>query len=172
MTRNVALFIECRAVRGAHATVVRGARLRRARLRLVIHVDDAEAFGVAKAPFIVVEQAPDEVSAELGTLGDGVARGLEMLTEIPDAHRIVHGSIDRVRRVVQRRSILGDVERDASVALSHPEERALERPWMYLPTSLGVRMFRLTDVRETDRPCFRVVPHDAARVIVDPEKVD
>ena len=60
--------VERRAVAANHLAVVARAGLRRPFLRLVVDVHDAEPLGEAEAPFVVVEQAPGEVAAQVGAL--------------------------------------------------------------------------------------------------------
>ena len=51
-----------------HLRVKLRAFLQRSLQRCEVHVDDAEAFGVAEGPFEVVEEGPDEVAADVGAL--------------------------------------------------------------------------------------------------------
>src|SRR6185437_13625821 len=100
------------------------ARLWRARHGLVVHMHDAESLGKAKGPFVVVEQRPDEIAAQIHALAHGFARGQQVLAQIPDAERIIDSSVDGLWWIVERRAILGHVHRNVAIAFLHPAQHA------------------------------------------------
>src|SRR5436305_14291913 len=107
-------------MRSDHVRVKPRARLRRSLLRGVIDMYDAKALGVAETPLVVVEQRPREVAAEVDALAKRLVRRRQMRSVVRDAQRIVDATVDRLRRVVERRAIFGDVQRNAPVTLRHP----------------------------------------------------
>src|SRR6478672_4987106 len=102
-------------MRPDHLRVEPRARLRRPLLRLVVDVHDAEALRVAEAPLVVVEQRPGEVAPQVYTLTERRVRRAQVRAIIRDAQRIVDATFDRLRRVIERGTILGEVERDTPV---------------------------------------------------------
>src|SRR6185437_363810 len=73
-----------RPIGANHPGIVAAAILDYAALGRVVHVDDAEAFGVALGPLEIVEEGPDEVAAERRTLGDCLPGGAEMIAQVGD----------------------------------------------------------------------------------------
>src|SRR5919199_345299 len=68
--------------------VVAPAILDRARLRIVVDVDDAEAPRVAPGPLEVVHQRPGEVALEWRAIRERLATGLEMLRVVARTLRV------------------------------------------------------------------------------------
>src|SRR5882757_2706569 len=97
---------EYRALRGDHRSVVAAGRLDRAPLGRVVHVHDAEAFGVAERPLVVIEQGPGVIAADIRALLHRIMGRAEVLTVVFDAQRIFDLAVDRVRRVVERGTVL------------------------------------------------------------------
>src|SRR5918999_2668482 len=152
---------ERRTIGADHVGIEPRARLQCPLERVVVDVHEAKPLRVSEAPLEVVEQRPGEVAAQVDTLPQGEERGTKVLAVVPDAERIVNTSVDRRRRVTERRTVLGDVERDVSVALAYPEQRPRQRRRVGFPTGLGVDVLRLLDVAGANGLRRRVVPRDA-----------
>jgi hypothetical protein len=135
-------------------------------------VDDAEALRVAEAPLEVVEQRPGEVAAEIRPLSDGIVGRAQVHLVVRDTQRIVDAAVDRLRRIVEGCAVLGDVERQPSISLRHPEQHAGERLGKDLPPRLGDGVLRLADAARAYGERARVVAADVARVVVDADEVD
>nr|GEU28129.1 hypothetical protein [Tanacetum cinerariifolium] len=94
-----------------------GAALERALLGRIVHVDDAEALGVARVPFEVVEQAPQEVTLDVHALQAGVVDGFQVAQHEVDAGVVRHFAVDdavgvghAVFRDVDRRQVVVGVQ--------------------------------------------------------------
>src|SRR5690606_30522220 len=148
------------------------ARLGRALLRLEVHVYDAEALRVAVGPLEVVQQRPGEVAAHVHALAHGLVHRAQVLPQVGDALRVVHAALRRHGRVGERGAVLGDVDRYAAVALADPSQRVQQPLRVDLPAHLGVGRVRLAHAGDARRRRGRIVPGDAARVVVDAEEVD
>src|SRR5690348_7384915 len=116
-----------------HLGVEPRARLWRPLLGRIIDVHDAEALRVAEAPFVVVEERPGVVSAQIDTLTERGVRGAEVRFIVADAKGILDATVDRLRWIVERRPVLGDVKGNASVAISHPLEGIRKAVGIYFP---------------------------------------
>src|SRR5439155_17196591 len=127
---------------------------------------DAEALRVAKTPLVIIEQRPSEVPAEIDPLTKSRMRRAQVRPIVGDTERIVDSAIDRLRRIVKRGAVLGDVKRDATIALRHPLERLGESVGVYFPAGLRVRVPRLVDASHAQRPRRRVASRHAASVVV------
>src|SRR5205814_7945228 len=125
--------IERRSVRFDHVGIKPRTRLRRPLLRGEIDMHDAEALRVAKTPLVIIEQRPGEVPAKIDPLTKSRMRRAQVRPIVRDAERIVDSAIDRLRRIVKRGAVLGDVKRDATIALRHPLERIGESVGVYFP---------------------------------------
>jgi hypothetical protein len=154
---------------------------------VVVDPDDAEPLAEAVAPFEVVEQRPDEVTAHVDAALHGAMHGRDVPAEVVDALRIVDGAVDH--DVVERRAVLGDDERQLRELLVHVEQELLESVRRDVPAHLRVRAVlrqELHGVRPGPRraggrlvtvgcrACARAVPelHRGGRVVVHAEEVD
>src|SRR5207302_4457743 len=77
---NCASFREYLAFRRDHRRIVTTRVLDRSLLRCVIHMHEAEPFGEAVQPLVIVEQRPDVVSAKIDALLHRIMRGAQVLT--------------------------------------------------------------------------------------------
>src|ERR1700730_15711607 len=93
-----------------HLGIVAAGRFDRSLLGRVIDVHDAEAFGIAERPLVVVEQRPRIVTLEIHALLHRLVRGAQMLAVILDAEWIFDLAIDRVRWIVECSAVLRDVD--------------------------------------------------------------
>src|SRR5688572_24045636 len=112
---------------GNDGRVVPPARLDRTLLRLVVDVNDAEPLGVPERPFVVVEQRPCEVTAQIDTFAHRIVRGAQVLAKVLHAQGIFDLTVDRLRRIVKRRAVLGDVNGRIAVPLLDPQQNPGER---------------------------------------------
>ena len=64
-------------------------------LRLAIDSDEPEARPIAGEPFVVIEQRPGVVAAQVDTGGDRVVRGLQVCAEVVHPARVVDCTIVR-----------------------------------------------------------------------------
>ena len=95
-----------------------------------------------------------------------------MLTEIVDAQRIVDLAVQRSRRIVEGRAVLGDVQRHRAVALAKPDQDVGQPRRIHLPIGLGVRRARLPHAGGALDQLVRIVLGHAALVVVDADEVD
>src|SRR6266498_4390304 len=153
-----------------HFGVVLTARLDRPLMRLVIDVDDPETPRVAVTPLEVVEQRPDEVATELHPLLHCFSHRAQMPTQVLDTRWILDLPINRDRRVVECRSVFGNVKRHVTIAISHPHEHSCQRCRVDLPPCFGVNAFLLVNATHSHQSSVRVVAGDTSRVIIDSQK--
>src|SRR3954451_12523361 len=90
--------------------VPEGAALGHAPLGRVVDVDEAEALGVAVLPLEVVEHRPREVAADVDPVGQRPRQRAQMGLEIVHAARVLERPVHH-RSVLERRAVLGDVDR-------------------------------------------------------------
>ena len=121
-----------------HLPVKLRALLQRSFQRGEVDVDDAEAFGVAEGPFEVVEEGPDEVAADVRALLDGAVDGEDVVAEVVDAERVLSGSVDGGRWIVERGAVFGDVDRRGAVAVAEPGRTVGEALGEDFPPDFGV----------------------------------
>ena len=143
--------------------------------RLVVDVDDAEALRVPEAPLEVVEQRPGEVAAQVDALlRSRRATARRCVAQVVDAQRIVDAAVARRRRIVEGGAVLGDVERRCRRSAPSPRRAMSVRPGgIDLPAGLGVgRAAAAARGAARSGQASRIVPRDAARVVVDAEEVD
>src|ERR1700751_5784674 len=76
------------------------------------------------------------------------------------------------RRIEECGAVLGHVERTLAIALLDPQQYVGEAPRVDLPPRLGVGGLPLPHRGRPHRPGSRVGAYDAARVVVDAEKVE
>src|SRR4051812_26693825 len=116
-------------------------------LRRIVDVDDSEPLVVAALPFEVVEQRPDVVAAHVDTLRARAIDRSDVLAQVADAPLVVDGvSIDEV---VERRSVLGDDERQVAVVALDPNEQLGQRLRDDRPTH-GRLLAVLRDLAQTE----------------------
>src|SRR5216117_319065 len=101
-----------------------------------IHLHDAEALRVAVLPLEVVEERPREVAAQVDSLPDRPVRRLEVPAVVLDTARVLDYASGIGSRIGQRGAVLGDVERDLAVALSHPAEDLVQTVRVHFPSCL------------------------------------
>src|SRR5947207_2766068 len=160
------------ALRGNDGGIEAPGRLDSSLLGRVVDVNEAEALGVAERPLVVVEQRPREISAQVDPLRYRVVSCAQMLPEVFDAKRIFDTAVDRLRRVVKRGAILGDVDRQLTVTLGNPEQNLGKGLGKNFPVRLGLKRVGLRNVFRVQRKMIGMMPLDLARVIVDPQKID
>src|SRR4051812_10218672 len=80
----------------------------------VVDVDEAEALGVAVLPLEVVEHRPGEVAPDVDPVGDRPRQRTKVRLQIVDAPRVLQRAVDD-RAVLERRAVLGDVDRHVAV---------------------------------------------------------
>src|SRR3954454_23961862 len=95
------------------------AALGHAPLGRVVHVDEAEALGVAVLPLEVVEHRPGEVAPDVDAVGDRAGQRAQVRLEVLDAPRVLQRPVDD-RPVLERGAVLGDVDRDVAVVATDP----------------------------------------------------
>src|SRR5207253_7709370 len=69
-------------------------------------------------------------------------------------------------------AVLGDVKRDATIALRHPLQRIGESVGVYFPAGLRVRVPRLVDASRAHWPRRRVASRHATSVVVHADEID
>ena len=99
----------CEAVAGDDFAVEVGAEFWGAFLGFEVDVVDAEAVGVAVGPFVVVEQAPEEVAADGDAFGDAAVEVGEVVAEVHDAVGVVDVAVGG-EDVGGGGSVFGDVD--------------------------------------------------------------
>ena len=109
----------------------------------------------------IVEQRPHEIAANVGALLDGVVDGTQMLAQIVDAQRILEEFAFDLRRIEERSTVLGDVQRWIAVAILDPQQRVGQTLREHFPTRLGVRVLLLFDAARAHRPRCWIVLRDA-----------
>src|SRR5215213_7977798 len=91
-------------------------------LRRVVHVHEAEALRVAVLPLEVVEHRPREVAPDVDAVGDRPPEGAQMGVQVVDPPRVLERPVDH-RPVLERRPVLGDVDRDGAVVAPDAQQQ-------------------------------------------------
>src|SRR3954466_5471416 len=79
---------------GDEVAVPERAALGHAPLGRVVHVDEAEALGVAVLPLEVVENPPGEVAADVDAVGDRPRQRAQVRLQVVDARRVFERPVD------------------------------------------------------------------------------
>src|SRR5215207_11215760 len=94
-----------------HAPVPEGAQLRRALAGREIAPDNPESLREAETPLEVVEQRPDQVAAQIDTVGDRAVAHLEMALDVDESLPIDDAAVRTRGLVVVAGPVLGHVQR-------------------------------------------------------------
>jgi hypothetical protein len=92
------------------------------RLCAVININDAEAQGVAKRPFEVIQEGPDEVSPEINALLNGSRGSPEMRIEIGNTFHVIALAFG-INVIVERHTIFGDKQWKRRIFLLHADQQ-------------------------------------------------
>src|SRR5690349_14174786 len=90
-------------------------------LRRVVDIHEPEALRVAVLPLEVVEHRPGEVAPDVDAVGHRARQGGEMRLQVLEAPRVLQRAVDD-RPVLERRAVLGDVDRHVAVVAPHAHE--------------------------------------------------
>src|SRR2546428_12887534 len=88
------------------------------RLRPVIDIDDAEALGVAKCPFEIIQEGPDEVPPQINTLLNGSRGSPEMRIEIGNPFHVIALTLG-INVIVESYTIFGDKQWKRRIFVLH-----------------------------------------------------
>ncbi len=123
-------------------------------------------------PFVVIEERPRVVAAEVRALFHCLVRGAQVLAKIFHAQWILDAAVDRVRRIVERRAVLRDIDRGLAVPLGRPEQDLRQRLGENFPLGVCLDVLGLRHVLGAERKILGIVALDSARVVVHSQKVD
>ena len=103
-------------------------------------MDDAEPFLEPPGPLEIVEQGPQEVAANVGSLGDRVLDGLEVVEDVGGALGVMNPTVlaDHVPAIGP--AVLGDVERrQVGIFVPQSHQQSPKPVRVHLPVHRGPR---------------------------------
>src|SRR5712691_5336469 len=106
-------------------------------LRLIIDVDNAKALAVSFGPLKIIDERPDEVTAQWCATLDTLGHCLDMVAQVGDTLWVIDALI-AVQVVAESRPVFGDVDSRHLIILVDAHDDIAQPLRVNLPAHIGI----------------------------------